>query len=130
MQRQRRKDTAPERALRSALHRQGLRFRVHRRPDPTLRRQADIVFASAKVAVFVNGCFWHGCQEHATWPRANADWWRAKIEGNRRRDLETDDWLTHAGWLPIRVWEHDDMNSAAELVAAAVRSRTPTRSVT
>jgi len=69
-------------------------------------------------------------EEHASWPKANADWWREKIEGNRRRDKETDERLTRAGWLPIRVWEHDDIDAAAEIVAAAVRSRTPTRSIT
>ena len=125
MQRQRRKNTAPERALRGALHRRGLRFRIHTRPDPGLRREADIVFARARVAVFVNGCFWHGCEEHATWPSANADWWRAKIEKNRARDRETDESLRAAGWLPIRVWEHEDPEVAAEVVAGAIRSRLP-----
>jgi DNA mismatch endonuclease (patch repair protein) len=123
MQRQRRKNTAPERALRGALHRRGLRFRIHTRPDPGLRREADIVFARARVAVFVNGCFWHGCEEHATWPNANADWWRAKLEKNRARDRETDERLQAAGWLSIRVWEHEDPEAAAETIAAAISSR-------
>src|SRR5215831_11579615 len=90
MQRQARRDTAPERALRSALHRLGLRFRVHVRPHPGLRREADVVFGPSRVVVFVDGCFWHGCPEHASWPKANADWWREKIASNRARDAETD----------------------------------------
>src|SRR5437764_2324869 len=80
MQLQASRDTAPERKLRSALHRSGLRFRVHVRPLPGVRREADIVFPKARVAVFVDGCFWHGCPDHAPWPKANAAWWREKIE--------------------------------------------------
>src|SRR5919204_4874110 len=98
MQATRQRDTPAEVALRSALHRLGLRFRVQRRPVAGLKRRADIVFAPAQVAVFVDGCFWHGCPEHATWPKKNADWWQEKIEGNRRRDADTDARLTEAGW--------------------------------
>jgi DNA mismatch endonuclease (patch repair protein) len=91
------------------------------RPLPTLRREADIVFRGAKVAVFVNGCFWHGCEEHATWPKSNAAWWRAKIESNRRRDNDTDGELRRAGWIPVRVWEHEDPGEAAVRIETILR---------
>src|SRR5512132_850639 len=85
MQANRPRDTAPEWAVRRAVHALGLRYRVSVRPEPTIRRTADLVFTRARVAVFIDGCFWHGCPEHASWPKANADWWRAKIEANQRR---------------------------------------------
>jgi DNA mismatch endonuclease (patch repair protein) len=125
MQSQRSWDTKPELALRSELHRLGLRYFVHRRPLPQLRREADVVFPQSKVAVFVNSCFWHGCAEHASWPRVNAEWWREKIEQNRTRDADTDRRLLEAGWLPLRIWEHDDPASAAKLVHEAVLGRRP-----
>ena len=90
---------------------------------PGLRRRADLAFTAARVAVFVDGCFWHGCPEHATWPKQNAEWWREKIEANRRRDLDTDARLLEAGWLPIRVWEHEPVEDAADRVTEAVRMR-------
>jgi len=117
------RDTGPELALRSAVHRRGLRYRVHQRPLPTSRRRADLVFATARVAVFVDGCFWHGCPEHMTWPTSNAAWWREKIDGNRQRDCETDTILEAAGWMALRVWEHEDPEAAAERVAQRVRER-------
>jgi DNA mismatch endonuclease, patch repair protein len=123
MQTQARRDTAVERALRSALHKQGLRFRIHRRPVQGLRREADIVFPPVLVAVFVDGCFWHGCPIHASWPKQNSAWWREKIETNRRRDAETDQLLGEAGWLVLRFWEHEDPDEAAETVVDAVASR-------
>jgi DNA mismatch endonuclease, patch repair protein len=127
MSAQRVRDTRCEVVLRRALHRHGLRFFVHRRPIPELRRIADIVFPKARVAVFVNGCFWHGCPQHATWPKANAEWWRTKIERNRTRDLDTDARLAEGGWQPIRVWEHEDPEAAASLVAEIVRGRNSSR---
>jgi DNA mismatch endonuclease (patch repair protein) len=123
MQATRQRDTPAEVALRSALHRLGLRFRVQRRPVTGLKRRADVVFAPARVAVFVDGCFWHGCPEHATWPKTNAAWWREKIEGNRRRDADTDARLAAAGWSSVRVWAHEKPTEAAERVAAIVRAR-------
>src|SRR5690349_1319610 len=86
MERQAQRNTSPETALRSELHRRGLRFRIHQRPIAGLRREADIALASARVAVFVDGCFWHGCPDHATWPKANKEWWRTKIQRNQDRD--------------------------------------------
>jgi DNA mismatch endonuclease (patch repair protein) len=119
MKRQRRRDTAPELALRSALHRMGLRYRVEFRL-PGTRRRVDVAFTAARVAVFVDGCFWHGCPEHATWPKQNAEWWREKIETNRRRDRDTEQHLLGAGWKVIRVWEHEDVTSAADRILDAV----------
>ena len=117
-----RRDTPPELRLRSELHRRGLRYRVDVRPIAGLRRRADVVFPRAKVAVFVDGCFWHGCPTHMTWPAANREWWQTKIERNQARDRDTDAQLAAAGWTVIRVWEHDDAQLAAQRVAAQVRS--------
>ncbi|UQX04982.1 very short patch repair endonuclease [Streptomyces sp. RerS4] len=123
MSRQKSRDTSVEVALRKALHAAGVRYRIHQRPVKGVRREADIVFGPARVAVFVDGCFWHGCPEHATWPKNNADFWRAKIEGNRSRDLDTDARLAEAGWLALRVWEHEDVDTAAARVLATVVGR-------
>lgn len=116
-----RRDTTTELALRFAVHAHGLRYRVDWRL-PGLRRRADLAFPRQKVAVFVDGCFWHGCPRHMTWPKNNAEWWRAKIEGNRARDLDTNRLLRRAGWTVVRVWEHESVPSAALRVARAVRA--------
>jgi DNA mismatch endonuclease, patch repair protein len=123
MQNTPRRDTPGELALRQELYRRGLRYRVDIRPLSSLQRRADIVFSRAKVAVFCDGCFWHGCPEHRTWPKNNAEWWRRKIEANRRRDRDTDTQLNEAAWTVIRVWEHEDPKLAAEQIAAIVRAK-------
>jgi DNA mismatch endonuclease (patch repair protein) len=123
MRRQRRRDTAPELKLRRELHRLGARYRVDESPLRGMRRRADVVFRSARVAVYLNGCYWHGCPEHMTWPTANARWWRQKIEANVARDRETDAQLSQAGWLAVRVWEHDDPVAAAARIYELVRQR-------
>jgi DNA mismatch endonuclease (patch repair protein) len=123
MSRQRSADTEIELRLRRILHRSGLRYRVHRRPVPGLRRTADIVFTRARVAVFVDGCFWHGCPAHRTLPKTNADFWQSKIEANVRRDEDTRVRLADAGWLAVRVWEHDDPQRAATTIASLVAKR-------
>ncbi len=127
MQEQRTHDTEPELQLRRLLHAAGLRYRVNCRVTPTLKSRADIVFGPSQVAVFVDGCFWHGCPEHYRTPAANAAYWEPKIAGNRLRDADTDRLLAHEGWLVLRFWEHEDMAIAAGKVAAAVRSRHPAR---
>lgn len=119
----RQRNTAAELALRSVLHRQGLRYRVDVSPVPGIRRRADVVFFKVRIAVFVDGCFWHGCPIHGTWPKANAEFWRQKIEANRRRDADTDRALSEAGWLSLRVWEHEDPEVAGTKVSNAVVSR-------
>ena len=123
MRAQRERDTAIEREIRSRLHARGLRFRVHRRLLDGSRREVDVVFPGAKVAVFVDGCFWHGCPEHGTWPRNNAEFWRAKIEGNVRRDRDTDARLEAEGWTVVRVWEHEAPADAAQRIVDAVEAR-------
>ncbi|WP_079154282.1 DNA mismatch endonuclease Vsr [Streptomyces subrutilus] len=120
------RDTRPELRLRSLLHRSGLRYRVSVRPLPDLRRTADLVFTKAHVAVFVDGCYWHGCPDHYRPSTKNADFWQRKIEGNRSRDAETDRRLTEAGWSVVRVWEHEDPAEAARRVLSVVRPSHPT----
>lgn len=124
MKEQRRRDTAPEVAIRRSLHAVGFRFRVNFRLAGS-RRSVDIALTRPRVAVFVDGCFWHGCPIHGTWPKANARFWREKIEANRRRDQDTDRRLTEAGWHVIRIWEHEDFDGAAKRIARVVRQRTP-----
>jgi DNA mismatch endonuclease (patch repair protein) len=102
----------------------GLRYRVASRPIPSMRRTADLVFTRKRVAVFIDGCFWHGCPEHHRKPRANAEYWIAKVARNRQRDEETDAKLTSAGWTVLRFWAHIDPAEIAESVREAVtRSR-------
>jgi len=113
-------NTEPERQLRSELHGMGLRFRLHRRPVSGIRREADIVFTAARVAVLMDGCFWHGCPLHATTPKANAEFWKEKLAANIRRDRDTDARLKAAGWTVIRVWEHDDRSAAARRISRIV----------
>lgn len=88
-----------------------------------MRRRADIVFGPSKVAVFVDGCFWHSCPDHSTIPKNNRAWWVDKLDANVRRDRDTDRQLEEAGWLVIRVWEHEDIGEAAERVSTAVGAR-------
>ena len=127
MRAQRERDTGIERAIRSRLHARGLRFRLHRRLLAGSRREVDLVFPRARVAVFVDGCFWHGCPEHGTWPQSNEAFWRSKIEGNVERDRDTDARLAAEGWTVLRIWEHEAADDAAERIAAAVTARTPSR---
>lgn len=120
------RDTKPELALRSAVHALGLRYRVSAKPLADLRRTADLVFTRAKVAVFLDGCFWHGCPQHHTVASANAKFWADKVEANRTRDRDTDGRLADAGWVSVRIWEHEDVAEAARQVEEIVRSRVAT----
>lgn len=117
------RDTGPELRLRRLLHARGMRYRVNARPLPSLRRTADLVFTKAKVAVFVDGCFWHGCPEHHRPSTINSDFWRQKIETNRARDEDTDRSLIDAGWKVIRVWEHEVPEEAADRVVTLIRAQ-------
>lgn len=123
MQSNRGRDTKPELALRSAVHALGLRYRVSARPLPGVRRTADLIFAKARVAVFLDGCFWHGCPDHHTVAVTNASFWAQKVVTNRRRDRDTDSRLAEAGWLSVRVWEHEDPAEAAARIRNVVRER-------
>lgn len=116
------RDTRPELALRSAVHARGLRYRVAIRPVPGLRRTADLVFPGSKVAVFLDGCFWHGCTDHYRPSKQNQEFWATKVEANRERDRQTDELLAEAGWTVIRVWEHEPPQQAAQRVEEAVMS--------
>src|ERR1700686_542218 len=117
-----RRDTYPELRIRRELHRVGLRYFVHRRPLFDLRREADIVFPKIRLAVFVDGCFWHGCPQHSRRVHGTNAWsWPDKIERNRHRDRDTDERLTAAGWTSLRIWEHEDPKDAAHRVETAVR---------
>lgn len=129
MANQRRVGTTPEMGLRRELHRRGLRFRIDYRIDVEglRRRRADVVFTRRRVAVFVDGCFWHGCPQHATSPKANGAWWAAKLAGNIARDRDTDDRLASAGWTVVRVWEHEPTPDAADRVERAVAASSPPR---
>lgn len=117
----RRRDTAAELALRRELHRRGLRYRVVYPLPGQRRRTIDVAFTKVRVAVFVDGCFWHGCPEHGTKPRSNSEWWRTKLAANRSRDDDTDRLLAELGWTVVRIWEHEPVEIAADRVAAVVR---------
>lgn len=121
MSRAKRKDTAPELALRRELHARGLRYRVTFPVPGQRRRTIDVAFTRAKVAVFVDGCFWHGCPEHGTRPRSNSAWWRDKLAANRARDADTDQTLIALGWTVVRAWEHEVPADVADRVEVIVR---------
>lgn len=124
MRANRRRDTAPELALRRAVHALGLRYLVDRAPlAAQRRRRADLVFTRVRVAVFLDGCFWHGCPQHHTVAKTNAAFWADKVTENRRRDDEFDAVLADSGWLSIRIWEHEDPAAAAHRIREAVTSR-------
>lgn len=125
----RQRDTAAEMAIRRILHALGFRFRVDFQVLPDKRTRADIVFTRAKVAIFVDGCFWHSCPIHQTRPKANADWWTAKLEKNRERDARANQFLLSAGWHVERVWEHESPEDAASRIAEIVRDRSGKGSV-
>ena len=116
----RRRDTKPEMAVRRLVHAAGLRYRVDAKPLLDLNRRADLVFTRARVAVFIDGCYWHGCSEHGTTAKTNATYWSAKIARNKARDTDTDERLSAAGWSVVRVWEHDDPVDVAERIRVLV----------
>ncbi|MFG2815168.1 very short patch repair endonuclease [Streptomyces sp. NPDC048410] len=120
MQAIRSRDTTPERLVRSLVHAQGIRYRVAARPLPNLRRTADLVFRPAKLAVFIDGCYWHGCPEHYVPPKTNSGYWSEKVARNMARDRDTDDQLRTAGWTVLRFWEHDPAEECALKITATV----------
>ncbi|MGW4440010.1 very short patch repair endonuclease [Streptomyces sp. NPDC004596] len=125
MQAIRSRDTTPERLVRRLVHAQGLRYRVAARPLSDLRRTADMVFRPAKVAVFIDGCYWHGCPEHYVSPKTNPGYWSDKVARNMARDRDTDERLRAAGWLVLRFWEHEAAEECSEMIRQAVISRRP-----
>ncbi len=120
MSRQASRDTTPEVAVRKLLHASGYRYRLNERVPHMSRRTIDIAFTRAKVAVFLDGCFWHGCPEHATQPKSNAEWWRQKLDRNMTRDVETTAHLITEGWTVLRFWEHQPPVQVADQVAEVV----------
>ena len=126
MQGNKSRDTSPELAVRRLLHAAGLRYRVDHRPEPSLRRTADIVFTKQRVAVFIDGCYWHACPEHRTVARANASYWSEKLARNVARDIDTTERLQDDGWTVLRFWEHEDPDAVAATIAATVRRQDPT----
>ncbi|WP_392670779.1 very short patch repair endonuclease [Streptomyces sp. LN785] len=123
MQAIRSRDTKPEWLIRRLVHASGLRYRVSARPLPELRRTADLVFRPVKVAVFIDGCYWHGCPEHYVSPKTNPGYWSEKVARNMARDRDTDERLTEAGWLVMRFWEHQDSTASALSIVDTVRER-------
>ncbi len=120
MQSNKGRDNAMELAVRHELFRVGLRYFVHRRPLPGRRCQADIVFPRLRLAVFIDGCFWHGCPLHATRPALNKEWWAEKLDRNVARDRSGDSLLAAAGWRVLRFWEHEDPRRIAGNILEAV----------
>jgi DNA mismatch endonuclease (patch repair protein) len=124
MRANRRARTSPELALRSALHAAGLRFRI----DYLVRATSgsvhvDVAFPRRRIAVFIDGCFWHACPIHGEMPQSNQDYWQPKLQRNRQRDERNNDQLLGAGWRVIRVWEHEPTASSRRRIVAAVRER-------
>ncbi|MDP2270467.1 MAG: very short patch repair endonuclease [Archangium sp.] len=115
-----RRDTGPELRLRSLLHHVGLRFRVDAKPLPELRTRADLLFRKARVAIFVDGCFWHSCPCHGTWPKNNSAWWKAKLDANKQRDARANSSLRASGWKVVRIWEHEGAERALSRVLRAL----------
>lgn len=124
MQGNKRKNTRPERALRSALHRRGARFRVDTAPESEIHCRPDVVFHRARLVVFVDGCFWHGCPEHGTQPATNSAYWSAKISRNTARDRMNDSALETRGWTVMRVWEHEPPDEAATRILSVLSRAT------
>lgn len=123
MSRHPRRDTGPELAVRRILHSDGYRYRVNYPVVDLRRRTIDIAFPRAKVAIFIDGCFWHGCSEHRTIPSANRNWWEAKIAATRLRDAETADHLERSGWTCLRFWEHEDPHAVVSAVEIRLARR-------
>ncbi|MBO9662238.1 MAG: very short patch repair endonuclease [Dokdonella sp.] len=123
MKKIRQRDTSAELALRSELHARGLRYRIQVPVLSKPRRVADVAFKRLRVAVFVDGCFWHGCPQHATWPKQNAEFWREKILANQRRDRDTDKRLRAEGWEVVRAWAHESPERVAAKVVSIVENR-------
>jgi DNA mismatch endonuclease (patch repair protein) len=125
------RDTGPEKTLRSTLQRMGLRFRKDEKPIDDIDCKADVIFQSAKVCVFVDGCFWHGCPRHFRPPKINTEWWMEKVRDNQERDKKKTKLIKKRGWVVLRYWEHaarhDNVIKIAERISAIVRERLDAR---
>ncbi len=123
MQGNRGRDTKAELAVRRLVHARGLRYRVNARPEHDLRRTADLLFTRVRVAVFIDGCYWHGCPQHFSMPATNPEYWEGKIGRNGQRDIETTALLEERGWTVLRFWEHETPATVADSITEAVQSR-------
>lgn len=124
MRRQKRRDTGCEIAVRRLLHASGIRYRVDFRPLPDERFRVDIGWKARKLAVFIDGCFWHGCPEHGTLPKSNTQWWQDKLTANADRDLRSTEVLRSRGWTVLRFWEHEDPSQVVEIIRTHLRRST------
>lgn len=122
MSRQKSRDTGPEIAVRRLLHAQRVRYRVDVKLEADMRTRADLAWRGIRLAVFIDGCFWHGCPEHATRPAANRDWWAQKLDANIARDRRTDDTLRRRGWIVRRFWEHQSPEEIADELIEEIRA--------
>lgn len=120
MSKQQRRDTQPEVLVRRILHGRGVRYRIDVAPEPGMRCKADLLWRGLRLAVFIDGCFWHGCPDHATRPKANEAWWADKLDGNERRDRRTDLDLERLGWTVLRFWEHEEPSTVADAICSAL----------
>lgn len=120
MSRQPTRDTQMEVMIRKELFRKGFRYRKQYRVPGAVRRTIDIAFPGKKLAIFIDGCFWHGCPTHGVQPRNNAAWWRNKLDRNIIRDRETDALLSASGWRVLRVWEHESVPEAVARIAIMI----------
>lgn len=116
-----RKDTKPEMAVRRDLFTRGHRYRIHLSVPGLSRRTMDIGFTRLKLAVFIDGCFWHGCPQHGMVPKSNSEWWVRKLDGNRFRDAETTSHLRALGWEVLRFWEHEIPSGVADTIDSWIR---------
>jgi DNA mismatch endonuclease (patch repair protein) len=116
----RQRDTDCELAVRKVLHRRGFRYFVDRRAEPDIKVRADMLFPRTKLAIFIDGCFWHGCPEHRTLPRSNTDWWTNKFSQNRARDEQGTAALTNRGWTVLRFWAHEDPELVVDLIKSTI----------
>lgn len=119
------RDTSLELRVRRELHRRGLRYRVDVAPLPTLRSRADVVFTKRRLAVYLDGCFWHGCPTHGVDPVANSDYWRPKFAKNKERDAQATQTLEAAGWTVLRFWEHEETTTVVETIQTVLGGRSP-----
>jgi DNA mismatch endonuclease (patch repair protein) len=121
MSRNRKRDTRPELAIRSALHARGLRFRVdHRLRLTEIAVRPDIVFTRRRIAIFIDGCFWHSCPQHGTSPKRNVSYWHPKLRRNVERDRRVDRALADSGWQALRYWEHEDVASVVDRIELVI----------
>lgn len=120
MSRQRSNNTQPELLIRRILHSRGIRYRVNAVPEPGLKCKPDIAWRGLRLAVFIDGCFWHSCPQHATRPKANEEWWAQKLDGNVKRDRRTDAELADRGWTVLRFWEHEEPSAVADAICVTL----------